>query len=166
MTASELTENPMNWRTHDQAQLEALDEVLGKVGWAGTLLYNLATNRLIDGHARLQLRKESDEKLPVLVGTWTEEQERLILATLDPIASKAGADTERLKALLDSLHEEEDSGIGQLLRELQDASFLDGESQPEPPSEFPEVSESTIETDHECPKCGYVWSGSSSRRSG
>lgn len=28
----------------------------------------------------------------------------------------------------------------------------------QPPEDFPEVDES-IETEHECPKCGYVWSG-------
>lgn len=31
----------------------------------------------------------------------------------------------------------------------------------DPPDEFPEVDEN-IETEHECPKCGYEWSGGSS----
>jgi hypothetical protein len=31
---------------------------------------------------------------------------------------------------------------------------------PEAPSEFPEADED-IETEHQCPKCGYEWSGKS-----
>ena len=32
--------------------------------------------------------------------------------------------------------------------------------QPEPPADFPEFNEQ-IETEHQCPKCGYKWSGTS-----
>lgn len=35
------------------------------------------------------------------------------------------------------------------------------EVQAEPPEEFKDFDEDTIETDHECPKCGYQWSGKS-----
>jgi ParB-like chromosome segregation protein Spo0J len=35
-----------------------------------------------------------------------------------------------------------------------------GGPQPEPPAEFPEFNEQ-IDVQHQCPKCGYKWSGSS-----
>jgi hypothetical protein len=41
-----------------------------------------------------------DEKIPVLVGNWTEEQEATILASLDPISAMATADQGKLEALL------------------------------------------------------------------
>ena len=37
---AELAENPRNWRRHPAAQVRALADVLGEVGWAGACLYN------------------------------------------------------------------------------------------------------------------------------
>lgn len=79
---SELAENPANWRTHPDTQLLALGDVISEVGWAGAVLFNEATGRLIDGHARQKFAVAADEPIPVLIGSWTEAQERLILATL------------------------------------------------------------------------------------
>src|SRR5262245_54175158 len=80
----DLADNPANWRRHPQAQLSALTDVLAEVGWAGALLYNEATGRLIDGHARKTVSPGG--KVPVLIGPWTLEQAKKILATLDPLA--------------------------------------------------------------------------------
>ena len=104
-TPAELAENPKNWRTHPAAQVEALEEVLGDVGWAGVCLYNERTKRLIDGHARRNVRPDLlvDGKLPVLIGSWTEEQEAKILATLDPLAAMAAADSGQLAGLLEGV---------------------------------------------------------------
>jgi hypothetical protein len=93
----QLDANPANWRKHPAKQLDALKGQMSEVGWAGALLYNERTKRLIDGHARKEI---SQGPVPVLIGDWSEEQERKILATLDPIAGMAEADTERLDALL------------------------------------------------------------------
>jgi hypothetical protein len=86
---SELTEHPSNWRGHPETQTRALRDLVGEVGWAGALLYNERTSRLLDGHAR---RKLGTDPVPVLIGNWSEAQELLILATLDPIGSMAQAD--------------------------------------------------------------------------
>lgn len=96
---AELNENPANWRRHPESQKQALADVIAEVGWAGAALYNERTKRLIDGHARKELF-EGRGKIPVLIGSWTEEQERKILATLDPIAALATADPAALDALL------------------------------------------------------------------
>lgn len=102
--AKTLAANPLNWRTHSEAQLKALGAVLGDddLGWAGALLYNKRTKRLVDGHGRLKLVKPTDY-VPVLIGDWSEEKEKKILVTLDPIAGMAGVDQEKLKDLLDTV---------------------------------------------------------------
>lgn len=106
-TPQELAENPRNWRTHPASQTKALQGVMQEVGWAGALLFNEASGRLIDGHARRKLALEQgSEKVPVLVGSWTEAQERIILASLDPIAGMAETDDAMLKALIDEVSQE------------------------------------------------------------
>lgn len=144
---AELTENPVNWRLHPDRQTKALGDLIGEVGWAGALLYNERTNRLIDGHARRELAIRSGEtKVPVLVGSWDEATERKILATLDPVGDMAERNQEALNQLLNSL----DGGskdIAKLLADLKDES----------PAEFPVLDES-IEVNQKCPKCGFTWS--------
>lgn len=102
--AGSLAENPLNWRRHPAAQMSALKELIRDkdVGWAGALLYNEKTGRLIDGHAR---RKAVDPKtpVPVLIGSWSVEAEKKILLTLDPLASLAVPDAEALQSLLDEV---------------------------------------------------------------
>lgn len=117
---AELAENPANWRRHPDAQTAALADVIAEVGWAGACLYNERTKRLIDGHARRKVALEQGcERVPVLVGDWSEADERKILATLDPLSALAerdeaalaallagvSTDSEALQALLDSLGE-------------------------------------------------------------
>ena len=97
--AGSLAEHPSNWRRHPPGQLSALKSVIDEVGWAGALLYNERTKRLIDGHARKQV-VDPKTPVPVLIGDWSEEAERKILATLDPLAAMAEADAEALEALL------------------------------------------------------------------
>jgi DNA modification methylase len=96
---AELQANPRNWREHPKAQTAALADAIAEVGWAGALLYNERTKRLIDGHARRELFAGKG-KVPVLIGSWTEQQEATILATLDPLAAMATANKTALEALL------------------------------------------------------------------
>jgi len=100
--AGSLSPNPMNWRRHPEAQKQALRSVLAdpEIGWAGALLFNERTGRLIDGHARKEV-SDPNALVPVLVGSWSEEAERKILATLDPISAMAEADAAILKQLLE-----------------------------------------------------------------
>jgi ParB-like chromosome segregation protein Spo0J len=97
----ELAENPKNWRNHPPEQISALTDVLSEVGWAGAVLYNERTERIIDGHARRKVAlDQGSEKVPVLIGSWDEATEAKILASLDPIGAMASADKEKLDALL------------------------------------------------------------------
>jgi hypothetical protein len=67
------------------------------------LLYNERTGRLLDGHLRKELCH--GQRVPVLVGSWLEEQERKILALLDPLAALAEPDEQRWHDLLRELGE-------------------------------------------------------------
>lgn len=62
---------------------------------------------LIDGH----LRKDTtpDEVVPVLILDVSEEEADVILATLDPLASLAQPDPERIKALIESVRVDDDA---------------------------------------------------------
>ena len=102
--AGTLARNPANWRRHPDGQKAALSDVLNDpdVGWAGALLYNERTHRLIDGHGRLEV-VAPDAVVPVLIGDWSEAAEKKILLTLDPLASMATADVDQLSALLEDV---------------------------------------------------------------
>ena len=125
-TPDELADNPNNWRQHPEAQGTGLEAVISEVGWAGALLYNEATGRLIDGHARKKLPADLavDGKIPVLVGKWTEDQERLILATLDPLGAMAEADADALAGLMRGL-DFEDGSVADLLGRIAEDTGAD-----------------------------------------
>jgi hypothetical protein len=126
-----------------------LKAVLGKVGWAGAVLYNEATGHLIDGHLRKAV--SGNEKIPVLVGSWTEAQEKVILATLDPLAAMAETDKHILKAILDGTGPQGDE-IDRLLASVAEANLV---LIPETNTVIDEAG--MTETKNECPKCGFQW---------
>src|SRR5262249_54219095 len=100
--AGSLENNPQNWRKHSAEQLGGLKQLIDdpEVGWAGAFLFNERTGRLIDGHGRKQV-VDPKTPVPVLIGNWSEEAERKILLTLDPLASMAATDSQQLAALLE-----------------------------------------------------------------
>jgi hypothetical protein len=102
--AGSLADNPANWRQHSPEQLDAIRDLTNdpEIGWAGACLYNKRTKRLIDGHAR---KSVSDPKtpIPVLVGDWSEEAEKKILATLDPVGAMATGDPDAYAKLIEGM---------------------------------------------------------------
>ena len=116
LDAKDFQDNPHNWRRHPPAQEAALRQLLAEVGWAGAALYNERTKRLIDGHLRKRVLRKG-QKIPVLVGNWTAEQELKILLALDPIASMASGDKVALDQLLASV-QFENSALDPLLQQL------------------------------------------------
>ncbi|WP_105352648.1 MULTISPECIES: hypothetical protein [Pirellulaceae] len=134
LSPADLSDNPKNWREHPSSQTNSLADIIDQVGWAGALLFNEATGRLIDGHARKKIAK--DEKVPVLIGSWTEEQESLILASLDPLAAMADANSEKFSELIASL-EEQSEAVEAMFKEIEEraGSFDVGEG------EFPQIGD-------------------------
>lgn len=156
MRPEDLADNPANWRRHPERQTDALSAALASVGWAGALLYNEQTKRLIDGHARKAVTKTG--RVPVLVGSWTEEQEKLILATLDPLAALAEADTAALDKLLRDIRTGNDPRLDAMLAELAaDQGIAPPDFQPTSADEQGQLDKTTR---IKCPECGHEFTPS------
>jgi hypothetical protein len=100
---SELTPNPRNWRLHDQAQTDALQEILTSIGMAGELLAYTSEREggklvLINGH--LRSGTWADEHWDVAITDLTDAEADKLLAAMDPVGAAAGVDEEKLRALL------------------------------------------------------------------
>lgn len=92
--------NPRNWRIHPLNQQNALKGVLEKVGWVQNVIINKRTGNLVDGHMRCQLAmREGQKTVPVTYIDVSEEDEAVILATLDPVGAMAGTDKDKLNDL-------------------------------------------------------------------
>lgn len=135
-----LKPNPYNWRQHPAGQKKILDAVMSEVGNAGAALFNEQTGRLLDGHLRRERAIEKGEKeIPVLVGSWSEADEKKILATLDPIAAMAEQADALYRELLEGMETESEdlrSWADGLLEELGSVGSDDGsqkDSNPNPP---------------------------------
>ena len=113
----QLLANPKNWRTHPQFQQEALTGVLKEVGFVQRVIVNKRTGYIVDGHARVMIALSENSEIPVLYVDLSEEEEALILATLDPIGTLAGVDDEQLRSLLDEVNTG-DSALMQLLDKI------------------------------------------------
>lgn len=108
--AGDLRPNPRNWRTHPQAQQDALRGVLAEVGIADALLARELPDgslMLIDGHLRADV--DPGTKWPVLVLDVTEAEAATLLATLDPLTALAEADDQKLGELLAQLDTESEA---------------------------------------------------------
>ena len=114
----QLLANPLNWRVHPLHQQQKLEGVLAEVGWIQRIIVNEATGHVIDGHARVGLAiARGEPRVPVLYVDLTLEEERLVLATLDPIGALAGTDREILDTLLAEVSSS-DSAVQSLLDDL------------------------------------------------
>ena len=108
-----LIANASNWRTHTPTQRHALASVLNEVGLVQSVVVNTTTGRLVDGHLRVELAKaQGQPTIPVVYVELSEDEERIILATLDPIAAMASADREKLQELLVSIQSEDEAVRG------------------------------------------------------
>lgn len=97
----QLLANPGNWRIHPKFQQDALSGILDEVGWVQNVIVNQQTGHVVDGHLRVSLAiSRGEPSIPVVYVDLTEAEEKLVLATIDPIAALAVADKEQLDELL------------------------------------------------------------------
>ena len=101
---TQLLANPENYRAHPKAQREAMLSILDEIGFVATVIVNWTTGHLVDGHLRVELALSRDEKaIPVSYVELSQDEERLILATFDPLGDFGFVDKDRLKDLLDEI---------------------------------------------------------------
>jgi DNA modification methylase len=119
-----LVANPANWRAHPREQQQGLAAALSEVGWVAQVLVNTTTGHIVDGHLRVELAIARNEpSVPVTYVELSEEEERLVLATLDPLAAMATAEKDALAALLAGLSPTDDA-LAALLAELGEANGI------------------------------------------
>ena len=101
--ASSIVAHPLNFRVHPDTQRAAVSEAIDRVGWIEEVLVNKTTGRLLNGHLRVELAAARGEQVPVTLVELSEAEERLVLASLDPLGGLAVEDSERLAELLSTL---------------------------------------------------------------
>lgn len=139
-----LLANPRNWRLHPDQQKEALSGLLDRVdrvGWVQDVIVNQRTGHVVDGHLRVSLALSREEAgIPVVYVDLSEEEERLVLASLDPMAAMAVTDEAMLAELMDGVETE-----GALAEMLENIAFQarrrgpkDGLTDPDAAPELPD----------------------------
>lgn len=111
----ELLANPYNARVHPFYQQRAMEDALSTVGWLGAAKVNLQTGHVFDGHMRIGIALDRGEMVPTDYYDMTEKEERLALATLDPIAAMALTDTDKYGDIVEDTSELSDS-LADLIR--------------------------------------------------
>lgn len=129
-----LLANPRNWRIHPQAQQDYLGGVLDEVGWIDEVLVNKQTGFVVDGHLRVAMAISKGEvTVPVKYIDVTEEEEELILVSLDPLAAMAATDAEKLEELMLEI-ETDNEAVEKMLADLaRQEGIAWGEELPENP---------------------------------
>lgn len=135
----QLLANPLNWRRHPKEQHQALEAMLRTVGWVQRVIVNRRTQHIVDGHLRVEVAlRRNEPKVPVLYVDLTEDEEKVVLAAIDPIGGLAETD----QAMLDDLLQGIETGDAEL------DAFLDSLRSGDPevleagltdPDETPEV---------------------------
>jgi len=148
----QLLANPHNYRMHPKHQQDALAGALDEIGWLDDVIVNTTTGNIIDGHLRVTLAlRNGEQTVPVKYVELTEDEERLALATFDPITAMATHDADLLDALLRDVNTG-DEHLQQMLADMAgDAGIV-------PPNvEFPEYDESIADGVEmcTCPNCGH-----------
>lgn len=114
----QLLANPRNWRIHPKPQQDALAKVLDTVGWVSDVIVNQQTGHVVDGHLRVAMAISNRElSVPVVYVDLTEDEEKLVLASLDTLAHMAVTDDEMLAALLNDI-KAGDEGLSDLVAGL------------------------------------------------
>lgn len=151
----QLAANPRNWRTHPRSQTDALSGVLREVGVVQNVIVNERTGYVVDGHARISLAlRDGQPSVPVTYVDLSEDEEALILATLDPLSAMAGADSAQLDVLLRDVSSG-DAAVQQMLSALaQDNGISPPEFDPVGIEEQGILDQKAKCT---CPECGHVF---------
>lgn len=97
----QLMGHPYNYRRHGAKQQEIMSETLGTLGWVQAVLVSKNTGTVLDGHMRVELALRNDEPtVPVIYVEVSEDEERTILATFDPLGGMAYIDRDQLAELV------------------------------------------------------------------
>lgn len=116
--ADQFLAHELNARRHPAYQREALRGSLSEIGWIEPVIVSKRSGKTLDGHARIEEALSQNEKslIPFVTVDVTPEEERLALASLDPIAALAIYEEEAQAELLREL-EAEDQALDALFEQ-------------------------------------------------
>jgi ParB-like chromosome segregation protein Spo0J len=150
-----------NSRTHSDEQVAQIAASIKEFGFTNPVLTD-GEGGIIAGHGRVMAaRKLGLEEVPTIsLGHLTETQRKAYVIADNKLALNAAWDEEMLAFELSDLREFDfDLSLTGFDGEEIERALNPPEPEYEmPPDDFAEVDED-ISTDHECPKCGYRWSG-------
>jgi DNA modification methylase len=154
---AELLPHPENWREHPGAQQRKMSGALDELGWVAPVLVNRTSGRIIDGHMRAALAIQRGEKqVPVAWVELTDDEERLALATIDPLGDLARQGDEALRGLISGI-KVSDSDLAEMLASLAVDAGGDQESS-ETTREAPTAAERVAELQKKWDtRAGDVW---------
>lgn len=150
----ELIPYAMNARTHSAAQVAQIAGSIRAFGFVNPVLID-GEGTIVAGHGRvLAARQLGIEKVPTIKLPHLEPaQIRALVLTDNKLALNAGWDKELLASELEGLDVALRGLTGFAVEEIDKLLGIE-----DAPDEFSELGDD-IETQHECPKCGYRWSG-------
>lgn len=153
--AGDLTPNPQNWRTHPQAQQDALKGILAEIGYADALLARELEDgslMLVDGHLRAETTPE--QEVPVLVLDIDEAEADKLLLSLDPLAALAETNAQALDELLREVDTGSDA-LQEMYADLANVAGLYKEDSKVAESSSKEIDVDEFSMQCQCPKCGF-----------
>ncbi|NJK32269.1 MAG: ParB N-terminal domain-containing protein [Deltaproteobacteria bacterium] len=101
MAPGDLVPNPMNYRAHSPEQDRTLTALLHQVGWVDDVIVAEESNLILDGHLRVAIAlREGEPVIPVSYVRLSPDEERLALATYDPLTCMSSLDALKVDALL------------------------------------------------------------------
>jgi hypothetical protein len=150
-----------NFRTHPQAQQDALEGAIDELGWYSypdTFEPEPGRIKLCDGHLRkkhLLAKYGPDCEIEVNVTDFDEAEARKATLTKDPLAAMAEADAQKLDELLRSV-QTGNGALAEMLTQLaEDNGLLAVLDIPEDlPPDTPAAGAAEVIT---CPHCGHSW---------
>src|SRR5271155_2458135 len=145
-----------NARTHSDEQVAQIAASIREWGWTVPVLVD-EDNVLIAGHGRiLAAERLGLAEAPTTVARgWTDAQKRAYRIARNKLALNAGWDNQLLSLERGELRDDP-ALVGTIgFSDEEIAKLL---AQTGPPDEFASYDE-TVPTEHQCPRCGYRWSG-------
>lgn len=151
-----------NAKLHSEEQVAQIAASIREFGFNSPVLID-KENGIIAGHGRvLAARKLGLEQVPCIrLSHLTDTQRRAYILADNRLGETGGGwQWELVKLEVDQLTVEglELDLVGFTQADI-DRMLVTGRED-DAPEDFPEASED-IETEHQCPKCGYAWSGKS-----
>ena len=154
-TIASLMLDPANVRTHDSKNLEAIKASLARFGQQKPIVVD-SKGIIVAGNGTMIAAKMLNWSSVEIVRTDLEGAESIAYAIADNRTAELAAWDEVALAQLLAALQIDDEELANI------AGFTDAEIEAMAgkiaPESFPEVDEN-IDTAHQCPKCGYKWSG-------